>query len=148
MSTVALVGSVLASVLAGTGVWLIWSSLVEPPPERPRRGLPSVHISAEAATAVVSAALVGGVVGWVLFAGVVPVVALFVFGATFPLSAIRRRDRQRRLEAAASWPGALEEIRMRTGSLGRSIPQALWEAGRHGPTWGRRHFGRPSGSGS
>jgi tight adherence protein B len=129
--------SVVASVLAGGGVWLLWSSLVDPPPVKSRRAgerrRPTVPITAEAATGVLSAAVVSGVAGWALFAGVVPAAALAAFGATFPLGALRRRDRQRRLEAAGSWPRVLEEIRMRTGSLGRSIPQALWESGRHGP---------------
>lgn len=155
MSPLAVVlAAALASVLAAGGAGLIWSALAEaspsetsptqasptqtPPAEtqaKParRRRVPGVHVSAETATGVISAAVLGAVLGWVLFAGLLPAIALAAFGATFPLNALRRRDRQRCLDAAASWPRVLEEIRMRTGSLGRSIPQALWEAGRHGP---------------
>ena len=35
--------------------------------------------------------------------------------------------------AAESWPRLLEELRLRTGSLGRSIPQALFEVGDRAP---------------
>ena len=47
----------------------------------------------------------------------------------------RRRSRRerRRADAREAWPRMIEEIRLLTGSLGRSIPQALLEVGRRGP---------------
>jgi tight adherence protein B len=60
--------------------------------------------------------------------------------AAAPLSAYRSR-RLARLDAAAeAWPRLLEDIRLRTGSLGRSIPQALFEAGRQAPVEWRSAF--------
>jgi pilus assembly protein CpaF len=39
----------------------------------------------------------------------------------------------RRAEAREAWPRMLEEMRLLTGSLGRSIPQALFDVGRRSP---------------
>ena len=44
-----------------------------------------------------------------------------------------RRDR-RRADAREAWPRMIEEMRLLTGSLGRSMPQALFDVGRRGPT--------------
>jgi tight adherence protein B len=64
--------------------------------------------------------------------GVIPV-AVAAAASLAPAVAWRRR-RARAAEAAAeAWPGIIEEIRVRVGSLGRPIPQALLEAGMHGP---------------
>ena len=77
--------------------------------------------------------LVGAALAFALFGGVLPAVVAGCFAATFPLASYRSRRDRRRAEARESWPRLIEEIRLQTGSLGRSIPQALFEAGRRAP---------------
>jgi tight adherence protein B len=45
-------------------------------------------------------------------------------------------------QTAEAWPRMIEEIRVLTGSAGRSIPRALFEAGRHAPETMREAFDR------
>ena len=78
-------------------------------------------------------ALLGATVGWVLFASLFPACALAIFGASFPIASYRRRRKTRKALALDAWPRLIEEIRVLTGSLGRSIPQALFEVGLRGP---------------
>jgi len=78
-------------------------------------------------------ALLGAIVGWVLFAGILSALALALLGASFPIGAYRRRRTTRKALALDAWPRLIEEIRVLTGSLGHSIPQALFEVGRRGP---------------
>ncbi len=75
----------------------------------------------------------GALAGWVLFAGALPAAAMGAFAATFPVETYRRRRANRRAAALDAWPRLIEEIRVLTGSLGRSIPQALFEVGQRGP---------------
>ena len=77
--------------------------------------------------------LVGSGVAFVLFGGIVPAVLAGAFAATFPIASYRNRRERRRADAREAWPRMIEEIRLLTGSLGRSIPQALLEVGRRGP---------------
>lgn len=77
--------------------------------------------------------LLGAGVGYALFAGVLPAAALALFGAGAPLASYRVRRDLRRSRSQDAWPRMIEEIRLRTGSLGRSIPQALFEVGARGP---------------
>ena len=78
--------------------------------------------------------VVGAAVAYVLFGGIVPAVLTGGFAATFPVASYRSRRDRRRAEAREAWPRMIEEIRLLTGSLGRSIPQALLEVGRRGPS--------------
>ncbi|CAN5280136.1 hypothetical protein BH18ACT4_BH18ACT4_02430 [soil metagenome] len=75
----------------------------------------------------------GAVLAWGLFGGVLPAVALGCFAASFPAASFRLRRRALRAAAQEAWPRMIEEIRILAGSLGRSIPQALFEVGRRGP---------------
>ena len=77
--------------------------------------------------------VVGSGAGFVLFGGVVPALLIGGFAATFPVASYRTRRDRRRADAREAWPRMIEEIRLLTGSLGRSIPQALLEVGRRGP---------------
>jgi tight adherence protein B len=67
------------------------------------------------------------------FGALLPAVAVGAFAATWPAASYRNRRRRRREKAAEGWPRMIEEIALLTGSLGRSIPQALFEVGRRGP---------------
>jgi tight adherence protein B len=78
-------------------------------------------------------ALVGAVFGFALFGGFVVPLLVGLFAATIPIASYRHRRRQRQLQAQQAWPRMIEEIRILTSSVGRSIPQALFEVGRHGP---------------
>jgi tight adherence protein B len=77
--------------------------------------------------------LVGAGAGYLLFAGVVPALAGGLAATTVPLAAARSRRERRRIEAQEAWPRMIEEIRIKATTLGRSIPQALFEVGRTGP---------------
>jgi tight adherence protein B len=72
-------------------------------------------------------------VTWTLFGGVLPPMAGGAFAAAFPVAAARRRRTARREQARDAWPRLIEEIRITTTTLGRSIPQALFEVGRRAP---------------
>ena len=143
------VAAVAASLLAASGAWLIFtafSTSAEAASRRPRKvgpdqigerlkdalGLGEVS-AAEFGAAVAAVAAAGGIGGYLLFDGLVPAVVSAAFAASFPVAVYRRRRQARAEEAMAEWPRMLEEIRLRTGSLGRSIPQALFEAGRSAP---------------
>jgi len=79
------------------------------------------------------ASLATGVAGYALFGGAPAALATGLFGATLPTAASRRRRQTARRVANEAWPRMIEEIRVQTSSLGRSIPQALFEVGRRGP---------------
>jgi tight adherence protein B len=87
----------------------------------------------EFAAIVVVLALLGGALGWAVFAGVLPALAIAAFGASFPVASARVRAQARRTRALEAWPRLIEELRILTGSLGRSIPQALFDVGARGP---------------
>ena len=144
--------------LAAVGGWLIYTSASRPPAARgglqpgpvPARrwsieewlagaGLAEVS-TAEFMASVGTVAVVGAIGAWLLFGGVAPAVVTAAFAATFPVAAYRRRNELRADAARAEWPRLLEEIRLRAGSLGRSVPQALFEAGRRGPVPWRPAF--------
>jgi tight adherence protein B len=97
-----------------------------------RVGLADVRPVELIATCLVLA-LVGGLVGLAAFGALWPALAVALAVAGWPLASARLR-RQRLLGAAQeSWPRLIEEIRLRTTGLGRSVPQALFEAGDGAP---------------
>lgn len=77
--------------------------------------------------------LVGAALAFALFGGLLPALVVGAFAATFPVASYRSRRERRRSDARDAWPRMIEEIRLQTGSLGRSIPQALFEVGRRAP---------------
>jgi tight adherence protein B len=84
--------------------------------------------------AVIAAlAVLGGLSAYAVFGGWLPAIATGAFAASFPLASYRRRRAARRATAMDAWPRLLEELRILTSSLGRSIPQALFEVGRRAP---------------
>jgi len=85
-------------------------------------------VAVTAALLVLSAGL-----AFALFGGVLPALVAATFASTLPVTSYRSRRQKRRAEAREAWPRMIEEIRIQTGSLGRSIPQALFEVGRRGP---------------
>lgn len=77
--------------------------------------------------------VVGAALAYALFGGLLPALVAGGFAATFPVASYRARRERRRIDARDAWPRLIEEIRLQTGSLGRSIPQALFEVGRRAP---------------
>lgn len=146
-----------AAVLAALGSWLIYTAVTSG--TRPAAGTrvpigrrvaevaytrlagadPSTRPS-EVLAATAAGVLAGGVAAYALFGAPLPAALGGLLAGGFPGAAFRARARTRRETAAAEWPRLLEEIRLRTGSLGRSIPQALFEAGRSAPPEWRAAF--------
>ena len=77
--------------------------------------------------------VVGASLAYALFAGALPALLAGLLSATFPVASYRARRERRRNEAREAWPRMIEELRLQTGSLGRSIPQGLFEVGRRAP---------------
>ncbi len=90
--------------------------------------------------AVVALFVIAFALAFAVFGGVVAPLVVGAFAATFPIASYRRRRITRRLKAQENWPRLIEEIRILTGSAGRSIPQALFEVGRRGPEEMRAAF--------
>jgi tight adherence protein B len=88
---------------------------------------------AEFGTVMAALFVVGAALAFVLFGGVIPAFLAGAFAASFPVASYKSRRDKRRSEAREAWPRMIEEIRLLTGSLGRSVPQALLEVGRRGP---------------
>ncbi|HEX9888646.1 MAG TPA: hypothetical protein VGA69_04165 [Nitriliruptorales bacterium] len=142
----------LLAVVASYGVFLVYTALamgwrgpgVSPEPLIARRrrgsledwlaqaGIENIRPSEFlAATAVL--VLVGAGLGYAVFGGVLPPMAAGLAAAAVPFGAARARRLHRRERARDAWPRLIEEIRLQTVSLGRSIPQALFEVGLRGP---------------
>ena len=141
-------GLVLALV-AGAGAYLVYSSLVlgmqdialpRTNADRRRRrrdwlvqaGLADVP-TRDLVAVVIALGVLGAIGAYAVFGGVLPALAVGLFAATLPLASYRLRRRTRRAAAMDAWPRLLEELRILTSSLGRSIPQALFEVGRRAP---------------
>jgi len=156
--------TVALALLAGYGVFLAYTGLalgwrgLRPGPHVPegrrattaagkgkvtgwlaQAGLAGVDPRQFAAVVVALFAL-GFLLVFMLFGATVPAVVGGMFAATLPLASYRTRRNHRRAHAAESWPRLIEEIRLQTGSLGRSVPQALFEVGRRGPVEMRDAF--------
>lgn len=82
---------------------------------------------------VISLFVLGSLVGFATFGGPFPAIVLGGFVASFPVASYRVRRKERRQRAQEAWPRMIEEIRMQTSSMGRSIPNALFDVGRRGP---------------
>ena len=147
-----IVPAIVITVAGGYGVWLLYTAMacgwkgVAPGPHlqlgRPKRspqdwlvqaGLEDVNVS-EFASVVAMLFIASAVLGFALFGGPLPALACGLFGATFPVASYRARRDRRRADAREAWPRMIEEVRLLTGSLGRSIPQALFEVGRRAPS--------------
>ena len=85
------------------------------------------------ATATAAMFAVGSALAFAVFGGLVPAMVIGGFAGSLPAAGLRARRADRRGRAQEAWPRMIEEIRVQTGSLGRSIPQALFDVGRRGP---------------
>lgn len=144
--------ALLLAVAIGYGLHLLWTSLMlgwrgcAPGPARdraPRRGSSLERWLVQAGlddvkpaefVAVASAlGVFGGLLAYAVFGSPLPAVLAAAFAGSFPVAMYRNRRRRRREKAQEAWPHIIEEIRILTGAVGRSIPQALFEAGRRAP---------------
>jgi tight adherence protein B len=97
-----------------------------------RSGLTDMDVR-EFGAVVGALGLLGGVLGWAVFGGPVPALAVGACLAAVPFASYRLRRQQRAAAAQEAWPRLIEEIRILATSLGRSVPQALFDAGRRAP---------------
>lgn len=133
-------------LLAGSGVYLVMSS-TGPRQAAHRRarsaqarmtdwlaqaGLADVRPASFLATMGLLL-LLGGVLGFAMFGGILPAVMAGAFASLAPPASYRARRQRRLAEAREAWPRLIEEIRIGTASLGRSIPQALLEVAANSP---------------
>jgi tight adherence protein B len=147
------VRALVLALVGAYGVHLLYSALVlgwagwgpGPRPSRPARlrrrgagewlaqaGLDDVAPS-EFVAVVGVLVLLGTALGFAVFGSAVAALAVGCFAGSFPIASFRNRRRERRAIAQDAWPRMIEEIRILIGSLGRSVPQALFEVGRRGP---------------
>ena len=77
--------------------------------------------------------LVASALGYVVYDGFVTAAVVGGVAAAVPVLSARGRRRVRRELAREVWPRMIEEIRLQTVTLGRSVPQALLEVGSKGP---------------
>lgn len=150
MSTMA---TLVLCLVAGLGVFYIYTALsfgwvggrLGPPALSRRRstrvraarwlvqaGLGDVR-PAQFALTVASLFILGALAAFALFGGVLPSMVFGVFFSTLPAASYRLQRRRRLDRAQDAWPRMIEEIRIMTGSAGRSVPQALFEVGRRAP---------------
>jgi tight adherence protein B len=143
----------LTALVAAYGVFLVYTALAfgwpgvglgprlrrSPRPVRKsvdewmaQAGLGEVR-STEFTAVVGSLFLIGAAIAFAVFGGVLAAVIAGLFAASFPVASYRARRERRRGDAREAWPRMIEEMRLLTGSLGRSVPQALFEVGRRGP---------------
>lgn len=142
--------AVLAALMGAVGTYLLYTSVVfgrrglswRPGPaaagrltlrqRMDRAGLVGVAPSQLAAASIVLFVL-GAVLAFALFGGPLPALVAGLCAAGFPAAGYRSRRARRLATAREAWPRLLEELRLLTGSLGRSIPQGLFDVGRRAP---------------
>ncbi|HEX4865692.1 MAG TPA: hypothetical protein VFV02_16605, partial [Acidimicrobiales bacterium] len=149
----------LAAILAMTGVYLIYTSMVfgwtglgragAAANEGSTRGTTRTLVSQvglqgarphELLAAGSVLALVGGLVAYVMFGGLLPAGVAATACCLVPIASFRARRAARIETAREAWPRLLEELRLLIGSMGRSVPQALFEVGRRAPDEWRPAF--------
>ena len=84
---------------------------------------------------IVSGALlvIGVALGFAMFSAIVPAIVIGLLCGSLPALSARSRRSRARLAAQDNWPRMIEEIRIQTSALGRSVPQALFDIGRRAP---------------
>ena len=99
---------------------------------RAQAGLASVPMT-ELLGSVLALMVGGAVLAFTLFGTALAALTGGVFAASFPVAAFRQRRRARMVAAQDAWPRMIEELRLLTSSVGRSLPNALFEVGAAGP---------------
>ncbi len=138
--------ALLIAFAAAYGVHLLYTSVAfgwngpQPGPKTERKqraqtsdvisglGLGDLNLGA-LLSAMAVVAVLGFAIGTLLFGGVLPGLLIGAFAAVSPVGVARVRHERLIESAHHAWPGIIEEIRLLTGTLGRSIPQATFEVG-------------------
>ena len=97
-----------------------------------RAGLPDVSPSGFGAVSLAVGA-VAALPATAVFGFGLPAVLVGLGGSLLPAAMWRQRRAAARRAARDAWPRLIEEIRVLTGSGGRSLPQALLDVGLRGP---------------
>lgn len=138
--------ALILALVAGYGMHLLYSALAyqwtgaRPGPRAPRQPkdrigqlMSSLGLGDLDPRGVLAAmgvlAMIGFAFGTLLFGGPIPALIIGLFAATTPVGVARVRHERLSAQAHQSWPAIIEEIRLLTGTLGRSIPQATFEVG-------------------
>lgn len=138
----------LLAGLAGAGSALLWFRTSDAPVTRRavpwRRWLELVGLGdvdpTDLAVSSATAAAAGLIGGQLVFGAPAPALLVGLVTGAVPAGTHRRRAAARREEARECWPAIIEEVRVLTGSAGRSIPRALFEAGARTPPDLARRF--------
>lgn len=128
------------ALLAGAGVYLLWSAPARTSPtgrarwwaEFPHRfeewltqaGLGEVRPATFVATVVLFGA-VGAALGSAALGGVATAAVAGLATSLIPVMSYRARRQRAQAAARDAWPRIIEELRIATGSMGRSVPQAV-----------------------
>jgi tight adherence protein B len=83
----------------------------------------------EFVVATVAVSMFMALLAYVVFGALLPSIAIGLLGTTAPAAAYRARRTKLRAAARESWPRVIEEIRVQTSSIGRSVPVALLDVG-------------------
>ncbi len=141
----------LLALLAAYGVFLLYTALafhwrgfgVSPGfgSRRRRHSLDDVLIQAglenvrliELVAVEVVLITIAGAFGFAVYGGWPAAFAVGLAAGAIPVASARSRRRVRRELAREAWPRMIEQIRLQAVTLGRSIPQALFDVGLQGP---------------
>ncbi|MEX2324271.1 MAG: hypothetical protein WD576_00845 [Nitriliruptoraceae bacterium] len=150
--------SIAFAISAGTGVFLLYTALVYGRRElglvkfAPSRTLAArmrdLRVQAglsgmrpiEFVAASTLAGACGAALGHAVFGGWIAAPVLAAVTTPLPVLAARTARRRHMELAQQAWPRLIEHIRLQVVSVGRSVPQALFEAGSHGPEVMQRAF--------
>jgi tight adherence protein B len=148
---------VVLGLLAGTGLLLVWMSVVSPPPRRRRRrrtgGRLADLLLRAGAEGVRPSALVVICIGCGLLGALVmlavsrtpPIAVVFAMLAGYlPIAVVRGRARRRQRELSDVWPEAVDNLSSAVRA-GLSLPEALTQLGERGPEPLREPFRRFAG---
>jgi len=143
VATTSAVAAAYGTFLAYTAVTLGWQGVgVGPPtPASTRRRLSAVLVGlgldrlrpAEFVAGELVVVSLATSAGYLVFGGWPAALVVGLAAGCLPVAGARRRARQRREAAHDEWPRLLEEVRLHCVMLGRSVPQALFDAGRRTP---------------
>jgi tight adherence protein B len=97
-------------------------------------------VNKEAVIVPVVLLALGFLAGYLIFGSLVSAISTAVVATIIPINRQRSRTLANKELDAESWPRIIEEIRLLTGSVGMSVPQALFQAGKNAPTSMRAAF--------
>ncbi len=115
----------LFAAMAAAGTHLLFG------PAAPRRMRPALDVRRWRVPALTC--LAGLAASALLLGPSVAVVAVGAAAGCVPVAARRAAAERRRVAGQEAWPQMIEELRILTGSVGRSVPQALFEVGQRAP---------------